>query len=243
MSASEPSGTLSVVIPTKGPDPSHLARTLDSIGEQDYPVEEVIIVDGTDGRLDVSSDDVSVRVVHRPDMPRGDARREGMRLANSKYVAHFDEDAVLMDEDYFSEAVRRLQQPDVSAVGGTVFPIRGNPDGQAVALLDRFNPTTLGSHNIVHERALCTEGECFFFGQGRGEDISIRRELSQHGKIERMERGSLKDLPTLRQEIVRDLVIGTFTGAIAGAASGWVRDKLEDAGRTIRTEAEEDLRA
>lgn len=235
-------GSLSVVIPTYQPDATNLVRTIDSIGDQDYPVEEVVIVNSGPDPLEVNSQKVRTRVIESPETGTGEARREGMESVDTEYVAHFDEDAVLLREDYFSDAVERLQKPDVSAVGGTVFPLRGNVGGRAIALADRFNPSSLGTHHIVHRRALCTEGECFYPGQGRGEDISIRRELQQHGHIERMQgQGALKDLPTARQGLARDLIVGTVTGAIAGAVSGYIRDQVSDVGSALVSEVDEDL--
>lgn len=235
--------SLSVIIPTKDPDPTPLARTIDAIGDQTYPVEEVLVVDSSAEPIRVRSDKVDTRVLHRPDLAVGEARRVGLNETNSEYVAHFDEDAVALKDTYFEEAISRLQQPDVSAVGGTVFPLRGNASGRAIAFLDRFNPSSLSTRNIVHRRALCADGGCLFPGQGRGEDITLRRELKQYGRIERMtNQAVLKDLPTTRQGLARDLIVGTVTGAVAGAISGWARDNLSDLGRAALREADEDLR-
>jgi len=235
-------GRVAAVIPVKAPHAGHLAQTIDSVGEQSYDPKEVVVVDSSPTPVSVTSDAVDVTTIQRPDAGIGEARREGMRETDAEYIAHLSEDAVLLRSNYFSEAVGRLDAPDVSAVGGTVFPIRGNRDGRAIALLDRFNPSSLGTHHLVHRKALCDAGACFYSGQGRGEDRTVRSELRQYGRIERLSnQAAMKDLPTKRQSIARDLIIGSLTGAIAGAASGWVRDNVDDFGGSALERVDSDL--
>jgi len=235
-------GRMAAVIPVKDPNAVHLSQTIDSIGDQTYTPKEVIVVDSSATPLAINSDVVNVNTIRRPDAGIGEARREGMREADAEYIAHLSEDAVILRSDYFAEAVDRLDQPDVSAVGGTVFPIRGNREGKAIAVLDKFNPSSLGTHHIIHKKALCDGSACFHSGQGRGEDRTLRSELRQYGRIERMgDHAAMKDLPTKRQSLARKVIIGSLTGAIAGAASGWARDNLSEFGGSIRQRADSDL--
>jgi glycosyltransferase involved in cell wall biosynthesis len=235
-------GRIAAVIPVENPHAGHLSQTIDSVGDQSYGPKEVVVVDSSPTPIDVTSAVVDVETIRRPDAGIGEARREGMREADAEYIAHLSEDAVILRTDYFSQAVDRLDQPDVSAVGGTVFPIEGNREGKAVALLDKFNPTSLGTHHLVHRKALCAADACFQAGQDRGEDRTLRSELQQYGRIERMgDHAAMKDLPTTRQSLARDLIIGSLTGALAGAASGWVRDNVDDLGGNVRERADSDL--
>jgi len=233
---------VAAVIPVHNPDQATLARTIDSVGEQDYPETEVVVVDSSPEPLRISSEAVETTTIRRPEAGIGEARREGIDATTAEYIAHMDEDAILLRPDYFSQAVEQLDEPQTAAVGGTVFPLRGNPGGKAIALADKFNPTSLGTHHIVHRAALCSGASCVFPGQGRGEDRTIRNELQQYGQIKRLtDQAALKDLPTTRQSITRDLLVGTVGGALAGAASGWVQDNLSTLLSRARAEVEEDL--
>lgn len=219
-------GAVTVVIPVMDPNAQYLAETINSVSRQDYPVKEVLLVDASQSPVEVNSD-VPVRVLHKPGLGIGASRREGVKEADTKYVAHLDEDAVLLDRDYFSEAVGLIQKPGVSAAGGTVFPIRGNSFGRAIAVLDRLNPSDLGTHYLVHEVQQTPGGAGIPVGMGRGEDITIRRQLKQFGQVERMsDKGALKDLPTSRQSAVRDLLVSTASGALAGVLTSFVQDRL-----------------
>lgn len=236
-------GSLAVIIPAMDPDLDTLAWTLERVGAQDYPVEEVVIVDSSERPIDaINSDAVNARVMQEPGMGIGEARRAGMESVDTQYVAHIDTDTIFLTETYFSEAIERLQDPAVAAAGGTTYPLDGNIQGRAIALFNRFNPTTLSTYNLVFERRLCSEGACFFPGQGRGEDITMRDQLKQFGRIEQMSGQTMgTEMPTERQGLIRDVVVGTITGAVAGAVSGYARDFLRDVGEDAREQVEEDL--
>jgi|APHM01.1.fsa_nt_gi Glycosyltransferases, probably involved in cell wall biogenesis len=215
------------IIPVYDPNPEYLARTLDSIGKQSQPVEEVVIMDSSPVPLDAESDEVPVRVVHVPEAGIGEARRQGMQQASTDLVSHMDEDAVLLDSDYFSRAVGELQDPDVAGVGGTVFPIEGNPFGRGIALADRFNPTSLGTHHLVHDRRLCGDGKCVRPGMDRGEDATIRQQLQSVGELRRMDdQAALKDLPTTRQERGGEIMTAVLSAIVSSVASAAVAETL-----------------
>jgi hypothetical protein len=215
------------IIPVRNPNPEYLARTLDSVAKQRQPVEEVVVMDSSPAPIDAESDEFPVRTRHVPDAGIGEARRQGMEAANTDLVAHMDEDAVLLDSNYFSRAVEELQDEGVAGVGGTVFPIDGNLFGRGIAFADRFNPSSLGTHHLVHDRRLCGDGKCVPPGMGRGEDATIRQELQSVGEVRRMDdQAALKDLPTTRQERGGEIMTAVLTAVVSSVASAAVAEVL-----------------
>jgi len=144
-------------------------------------------------------------------------------VASGDYIIDMDEDAVFLRDDYVSTALEKLQDAENAAAGGAVYPIRGNKEGKAIAFADRFNPFDLGTHNLVSPRRLCSgeNAEVCFPMDGRGEDLTIRRQVRRRGNIVRMsDQPILKDLPTTRQEDTRNTLLGTIAGGvIAGIGS------------------------
>lgn len=229
--------TVSAVMVVRDPDPKHMAWSLSRLPEQNYPVEEVIVVDSSEEPVEAEVEEIPTRVIHAPDMGIGDARQKGIQVASGDFILEMDEDAVLVRDDYIASAILRGSQSGSAAAGGVVLPIRGNLEGHGIALLDRLNPTTLGTHNMVFPRRLCVEDgtdQCYLL-PNRGEDRTLRKHLAHHGRIERMhDQAVLKDLPTTRQETARNLLSTIVVGAVAGTVSSivtaYVGKQLRDAG-------------
>lgn len=232
--------TVSAVIVVKDPNVEHLVWTLDALSEQSYPIEEVIIVDSSETPLDATVDGIDTRVIHAPETGIAAARKLGAREARSDYVVDMDEDAVFMSTDYVSQAIEALEhEPRTVAAGGVVLPIRDNRGGHAIALADRYNPSALGTHNMVYPRAVCSEEaeEVCFPMENRGEDVSLRKRLLDFGDIQRMnDQVVLKDLPTTRQAEARNTILWTVLGgALTSIATEVVRAVINRAtGGTLR---------
>jgi len=228
--------TVAAVIVTRDPNLTHLAWTLSRLADQDYPIEEAIIVDSSEDAIEVEVEGVPTRIVQMAPEGISAARRRGVRESTADIVIQMDEDAVFLRDDYVRRAVEHLADPTVSAVGGVVVPIRGNVNGDIIAGLDRINPSALGTHTLVHERAYCLDegGDVCFPMADRGEDVSLRERLQQFGTIRRMaDQAVLKDLPTNRQSLAQQVVVGTIVGSLTGALTGIVRDRLEETGGTV----------
>lgn len=216
---SRPPRAVTAIIPTKDPDEGHLRWTLQSLCEQSHPPEEVLIVDSSDPPLQVeeATGPFPVRVVHRPGLGLGEARRVGMREAQTPLVIHLDEDAVLLNQDHLRRAAQDVERRGISAVGGVVRPIRGNVGGEVFAILDRFNPSPLAGHYLLHPTYMCDDDSRCFSTRDRGEDITHRQELREFGTIARDTRlVVLKDMPTERQEGFRDVI---FSSAVSAAGT------------------------
>lgn len=242
-----PGRTATVVIPVLEPDPNALALTLDSVARQDFPVEEVIIVDDSDETVDAEVEDTPVRVIPGEGVGQGRARQIGIEEASGEYIVHLDEDAVMLNESYISSGIATIESNDGAvASGGTVLPLHGNVQGDMIAVMDRLNPSTLGTHHLIHEKRLCANGgsEACFPVERRGEDITHRNALKERGGIIRMyDQPVMKDLPTQRQEkgintillsVAGGVLSGLVTSAVERGITRYGEDALEAAAEEIR---------
>lgn len=236
---------VSAIIVTRDPNPVHVGSTLRSLADQERPPAEVLVVDSTPGGhfLNVDSECAlctqyvegalervgeagsKTKRVYSETAGVGEARHLGIQESGQPAVWHLDEDSVIATPEWTRRALKRIDNPDVAAVGGNVAPIRDNLDGRALGALDaatQFNP---GGWYLTHPRAYCTGDACVWPGQDRGEDRTLREELRQHGALVRdPELLAEKDLPTTRQRSLRNVVAGTAGGAIAGAVASRALD-------------------
>lgn len=221
--------TVSAIMPVHDPNLEHMAWTLDALENQDYPIRELIVIDSSPGAVNVEMDSIPTKVLRAPDAGIADARELGIQNATGDYIVELDEDAVMLREDYITQAVESIQTDGTSAAGGVVIPIRGNVEGRAIAFADRFNPSSLGTHNLVYPRTMCLrQGESMCHPMAnRGEDITLRRELQQYGRIHRMnDQGILKDLPTTRQELSRNAIVGTIIGGVIAGIGSAIAERI-----------------
>lgn len=239
---------VSANIVTKNPDMSHLGMTLRSLANQNSPPAEVIIVDSTPGGHAVESADETCSVctanvndaiqtlrsrgsdvilIHDESAGLGGARRIANDESSQDVVWHLDEDAVIVSDDWTERALGRLDDPGVSGVGGNVAPLRPTAEGKVLGTADTVTRSVEGGWYIMYPKRLCQGERCVRTGQDRGEDISTRNILRQHGEIVREpEILAKKDLPTQRQKSARNVVLGAAGGAVAGAVASKVLDAV-----------------
>lgn len=230
------SPTVSAVLVAKDPDIDVLARTLSSLADQDYPIKEVIIVDGSEQPLEADVEGIQTRVIPAEPKGQGHARRVGLSEATGDYIVEMDEDTIFRNRDYISSAIQRLEATNASAVGGRWEPIDGNAAGELVAALDWVNPHRVRTHNLVYPRQLCTDrsGEVCYPMDGRGEDLTVRDRLQQFGPIVRMNDQVVgRDLPTTRQSVGgRTLGASIAAGIVTGLATSAAERGLRRYGDT-----------
>ena len=105
-----------------------IAKTIRSLKKIDYPVFEVIVVD--DGSSDktcekaeeAAANDSSFRVFKRENTGKWGALNFGVTVARHDYVMCIDADSEINSEA-LTEGIKHFEDPDVSAVAGTVFVI------------------------------------------------------------------------------------------------------------------------
>jgi glycosyltransferase involved in cell wall biosynthesis len=235
--------SVSAVMVTRNPDPNTMAWTLSRLADQDHPPKEIIIIDSSDTPLRADVEGIPTNVVYSPEDGISAARRRGVQMASGDYVLHVDEDSVYQRDDYISTALERVKQPNVSAAGGVVIPLRKNIDGEAFALAERAIPTPFTTHNLLHRREYLS-GEALdlaFPDRDRSEDIPHRRLLKKIGRVERMEdQAVVKDLPTTRQRILEEISLGAIIGGVVTGlvttsvqrVLNWAADEAEEAVNT-----------
>lgn len=225
---------VSVVIPIYEPNLDHFNQTLSSLEGQSSPPAEVIVVDSTPrGRNTptesiTSFEPIAARMseleavgadVITEQAGIGEARRVGTGMATQPYLQHLDEDGVLTNPHHLDLAVDIVSQEGVAAAGGPADPIEGRLSSRATAIIERVVPSSLCTHYLFHPAELCADPSACFPFDGRGEDVTLRRQLKRHGRIVRDRRLLvLKDLPTRRQRSAMLMA--------AGAGGLWALDRL-----------------
>jgi glycosyltransferase involved in cell wall biosynthesis len=116
---------------------AYIARCLESVLAQDYPIElrEVLVVDGDsdDASLQIlGSYGERIRVLHNPSRIVPAAMNIGIRSARGEIVARVDAHTVL-EPDYLRVGVETLQRTAADNVGGPMRSVGGGPIGDAIA--------------------------------------------------------------------------------------------------------------
>lgn len=97
-----------------------LAKTIESVANQDYPNLEHVVVDGgsTDGSVEIlraSADKIS-KWISEDDRGIYHAMNKGWSLSTGKFVGFLNSDDTLTGPDVISQMVRRLAQSQADAV-------------------------------------------------------------------------------------------------------------------------------
>lgn len=124
---------VSVVIPTCN-RPESLRRVLHSLSGQDYPLEEVIIVDASEpapNSATLRRDFPNLNILYQTSEPSVCVQRnKGIRLASSPWIFLCDDD-MEYPPDYVSALMTYLKQhPEVGAISGVVM--EAGQEGQPV---------------------------------------------------------------------------------------------------------------
>lgn len=243
---------VTVVIPTLDPEERFLTATVHSLINQTTPPDEVLIVDVTPGGFpfevvteqtagdctlcgnpvgkalsQLSASGSTVRVHHTPELNGlSSQRRFGIGEATNEFVAKFDEDTVLLNEDHLERSLAELEaNDDVVAVGCAIRPIRKNLSGRVVSkLTDGFSH--VGPYDTayfpIHATHLCPDGESCFPLEHRGGDVSLKTHLRNHGEIRKLrDLEALTDLPTRKQARAMRVAGATVGGGLlSGALTG-----------------------
>lgn len=238
---------VTAIVVTKWPDMDHLGQTLHSLSRQDYPPSEVLVIDSTPGGVgagepescgicgnkvreavsSLESEGVEYTVVEDEELGIGEARQRGMDEASEPVAWHLDEDAVIQNRNWVAKALNRLSEDGVAAVGGSVTPINGSGVWKAAGALDAAADSVPGGWYLMHPIAYCDDSKCTRVGQHRGEDITLRSQLTDYGRLERIAGNvASKSLPTTRQSIVRDIVVSAASGAVVSLVSDYARRKV-----------------
>jgi hypothetical protein len=131
---------VSMVVPVRNEE-AHLARCVESLLTQDYPVDklEVIVVVGgsTDGTRDVATrlaaEDARVRVIDNPGGLTPVSLNLGMRAARGSVVGRLDGHA-WASPGFLRAGVEALQRTGASGVGGRCQFVGDGPVGEAIAV-------------------------------------------------------------------------------------------------------------
>lgn len=117
--------SLSVIVAVYNTE-KYLKKCLDSIVQQQYPVDELILVDdGSTDRSGIICDEYAkkhafIKVFHQENQGQTAAQKQGMDYATGKYVSFVDSDDWI-DKDYFSVLMGEMLEHRVDAVITNMF--------------------------------------------------------------------------------------------------------------------------
>ena len=126
--------SVSVVLPTLN-ERAFIRDCLDSLLHQDYPVGQILVVDGgsTDGtRAIVASSSPRVRLLDNPRVTAAAAMNVGIAAATGDVVCRADAHA-LYATDYVRQCVAALAETGADNVGGAMRAVGTTAFGRAVA--------------------------------------------------------------------------------------------------------------
>lgn len=150
-------GRVSVYIPSHNGE-RYIAKTIESILKQTYPVEEVIIVD--DGSTDKTDEIVSkypVRLIrHQRNKGIAATRNTAVREIRADFIASLDADC-LAGPTWLQECMKNFIKADIAAVGGrliendedTVYKWRAIHLKHHWGTKRKINPIFLSGSNIT----------------------------------------------------------------------------------------------
>ena len=126
-----------------------LARTLQSVADQDWPFVEHIIIDGasTDDTLEIIDQyrtSIS-QIISEPDKGIYDAMNKGLDLASSDIVCFLNDDDQYASKTVLSQVVEQFQQHHLDAVIGDVAFFNPKDPQKSIRRYrsDRFSPKRL----------------------------------------------------------------------------------------------------
>lgn len=173
--------SISVVIPTCNKRPVFLQEALDSIKNQTYLPEEVIIVNNGEVFLeDIKIDGLNVivyNIVSKAGVSQ--ARNFGVGVAKSDYVAFLDDDD-FWDFKYLEDVVNVISQslPDLlvsrldALIDSKIVPYKNAHNRLTIENLLIFNPGAVGTTMVVRKKSFLQVGG-FDVGLITSEDKSL----------------------------------------------------------------------
>ena len=126
-----------------------LARTLQSVAEQDWLSVEHIIIDGasTDGTLTIINQYLASisHVISEPDQGIYDAMNKGLDLARGDIICYLNADDQYASKSVLSHVVNQFQQQELDAVIGDVAFFNPRDPQKSIRRYrsDRFSPARL----------------------------------------------------------------------------------------------------
>jgi len=126
---------VSFCIPTKNNEDT-IEKCLESLNSQNYPLKEIIIVDGysTDSTLDIAKKFTDK--IYFEQGPLGSARQKSIDMARGEVVALFDSDIVLPDSNWLMDVIKFF---NYSESVSTVWPVNIAPPHSSLTTQLYFN--------------------------------------------------------------------------------------------------------
>lgn len=126
-SNSEGTPKVSVILTVKNEERT-IGRAIESVHGIDYPMYEVIVVDGgSEDRTVAIAKDHGAKVIQTKDSTPGQGRNVGMLNSSYPIVAFVDGDCYVEGKDWLRTGVDLLRREDIGGIGGPVTPFSKAP--------------------------------------------------------------------------------------------------------------------
>lgn len=180
---------LSIVIPTKN-RPEYLSQILGSIHSQiskSIATEILIIDDGSKEKLLIKNREICEKhkfklLEQKISKGSGEARNRGIQEAKGEWIAFLDDD-VILDNEWFSNVIKRLNSLDSNIIG-----IEGKVISKGNGLWDKEVENITGklylTANIIYKKAILISAGYFddrFLKYGEDQELALRMKF--YGEI------------------------------------------------------------
>jgi len=182
-----------VVVPLYNKE-KEIKNTLESVLNQSYPSDEIIVVD--DGSIDKSQEIVkqfkNVKLIIQQNQGVSVARNRGISEAKNEYICFLDADD-LWEEDFLKEIKSLIEKyPDaifystshkmIDEKGEFIYPKIPKQEG----IINNFFEVFSNNYGLINSSSVCIKksvNPTFPIEEKKGEDICLWMELALKGKL------------------------------------------------------------
>lgn len=171
--------TVSVIIPTYRRE-AELCHTLQQLLDQDYPPDEILVIDqtpqhepATEAFLNQLAVAGTIRLIHQQMPSASRARNCGIVEAAGEILLFLDDD-ILIEKDFIRAHLTNFRDPSVAAVTGAIWSERGQPLPLIYELPAITQQQPLGWMQVPANLAIRTEKILLLSG-----NCSVRRSVAR----------------------------------------------------------------
>lgn len=191
---------VSVVIPALNEE-GMIEECLTSIRRNDYPVELILVDNGSIDRTPEIAREIADEVYIKPGITLAEMRDFGARAATGDIILTTDADCIT-PTDWVGRMVKAFENPKIVAVGGAIRPLNPNPFSRLYCWMSSIMQSLFG---LFQGANMGFRKEAFLKSPGyasakRAEDWNLSYHISQYGKTKHLRRAFTRtEIPFDRQ--------------------------------------------
>lgn len=213
---------VSVVIPALNEE-AEIGKCLESIRRQDHEVELIVIDNGSVDRTPEIAEELSDRVLIKPEYSLAEMRDLGAREAAGEIIVTTDADCVA-PPGWINNLVKPFEDPRVVAVGGGFRPVNRNALSRIYCWMSALVQGSLGlfqGANMAYRRSAYLKSPGYADAK-RAEDWNLSWHLRRYGKTRFIRRAyTYTEIPFNRQVEYPGILLSGLL-LLVGGALGWL---------------------